>query len=213
MPNVADGYLYDQSDNLVMTVKTALNTTFDFTVQTTDVRGGKGNSLLYAHFSNPDGKITLSDAQFNLQMLASTVGSTLETGSNVYTTENVVLGASGSGTVTKTPLAIQTTNLYGWVDHAGVDTPERVIFTGKNFTSTVGSSGDTVCVRYFANDAAAKKLTIYTNVVPDTLRLVLIGDLAWHKLPLKLEKSCSPSKYSAAVLMAVISNFLDSHSA
>lgn len=178
MPNVADGYLYDMEDNLIMTIKTLLDTTFDFTVQTTDVRGGKGNPLLYAHFSNPEGTISLSDAQFNLQMIASTVGSTLSTGSNVYTEETLTLGASGAGTVTETPLGIQSATLYGWIKHAGVDAIERVVFTGSAFTSSVGAEDDVICIMYYAADAASKHLTIYSSVVPDTLRLVLNADLA-----------------------------------
>ena len=178
MPNVADAWLYDMEDNLVLVAKTLLDTTFDFTTQATDVRGGKGNPLLYVHFSSPEGTVALSDAQFNLEFLASTVGSSLATGTSVYTEENVTLTSGGAGTVTGTPLGIQSSTLYGWITHDGVDAVERVTFTGSNFTSSVGSEDDVVCVRYFETDAAAKLLTVYANVVPDTLRLVLDADLA-----------------------------------
>jgi len=178
MPNVANARLFDMEDNLIMVAKTLLDTTFDFTVQVTDVRAGKGNPLIYAHFHSPEGTVVLTDAQFNLQMLASTVGSTLTTGANVYTQEDVTLGTGGTGTVTGTPLAIQGTALYGWVTHDGVDAVERVTFTGSGFTSSVGSDDDVVCVYYFENNASAKQLSIYSDVVPDTLRLVLDGDLA-----------------------------------
>ena len=174
---VGDGYLYDSNDNLVAYSKILMNSGFDVSTSNTDVRGGKGNQLQYIYFHLSDMTVTLDDVQFNLDFLANTVGSTLETGANVYTEENVTLGAGGTGTVTGTPLAIQGTALYGWVTHNGVDAVERVTFTGSDFTSSVGSENDVVCVRYYHTDAAAKQLTIYSNIIPNKLRLVVDADL------------------------------------
>jgi len=179
LTSVADAWLYDTSDNLVATSKALVDSTFEITTSNTDIRGGKGNPLQMVYFHSPEANITLTDTQFNLDFLAQTVGATLATGADVYTEENVTLGAGGTGTVTGgTPLAIQGTALYGWVTHAGVDAVERVVFTGAGFTSSVGVEDAIVCVRYYAEDAAAKELTVYSNIVPETLRLVLDAQLA-----------------------------------
>lgn len=176
--SVADGYFYDFNDNLVGTSKILMDSNIEVSTSNTDVRGGKGNALQFIYWHSGDMNITLTDVQFNLDFLASTVGSTLETGSNIYTEEFVTLTSGGAGTVNGTPLAIQGSTLYGWVTHDGVEEPERVEFTGSNFTSSTGTEDDVVCVRYYALDSAAKKLTVYSNIVPDKLRLVLDAQLA-----------------------------------
>lgn len=178
LTSVADAWLYDSSDNLVATSKALVDSTFELTTSNTDIRGGKGNPLQLVYFHSPEANITLTDTQFNLDFLAQTVGATLATGANVYTEETVTLGAGGAGTVTGTPLPIQGTALYGWITHDGVEDVERVTFTGSAFTSSVGAENDVVCVRYFAADAAAKELTVYSNIVPNKLRLVLDAQLA-----------------------------------
>lgn len=176
--SVADAYLYDFDDNLVASSKVLMDSNIDVATSNTDVRGGKGNALQFIYYHSGDMNITLTDVQFNLAFLAQTVGSTLTTGSSIYTEETVTLGAAGAGTVTGTPLAIQGTSIYGWVTHNGVEAVERVTFSGSGFTSSVGAENDVVCVRYYATDAAAKKLNIYSNIVPNKLRLVLDAQLA-----------------------------------
>lgn len=176
--SVADAYLYDFDDNLVATSRVLMDSNIDVATSNSDVRGGKGNALQFIYWHSADMNITLTDVQFNLAFLEQTVGSTLTTGTSLYTEENVTLGAGGAGTVNGTPLTTQGTSIYGWITHDGVDVAERVSFTGSAFTSTVGSENDTVCIRYYATDAAAKKLNIYANIVPNKLRLVLDAQLA-----------------------------------
>lgn len=174
--SVADVWGYDEDDNLLFTAKTLLDTSIENALSATDVRGGKGNQLLYIYYQGGDMKITLTDTQFNLAFLASTVGSALTTGANVYTEENVTLTTGGAGTVTKTPLAIQGTTIYGWVTLTD-GTTERVTFTGSNFTCS-GTSGQVVCVRYFATDSAAKQIVVKANMIPGIVRLVMDAQLA-----------------------------------
>ncbi|MCK5343290.1 MAG: hypothetical protein KAR20_07790, partial [Candidatus Heimdallarchaeota archaeon] len=131
LTSVADAWLYD-NDVLVGSAKALVDSTFEITTSNTDIRGGKGNPLQLVYFHSPEANITLTDTEFNLAFLAETVGSSLATGANVYTEENVTLGSGGTGTVTETPLAIEGTALYGWVTHLDVEDVERVTFTGSN---------------------------------------------------------------------------------
>lgn len=173
--SVAEVFGYDANDTLLLTGKTLLDSSITVSVSEVEVRAGKGNPLIYRYFHSGKFEIALTDAQFNLNFLGNAVGSTVTTGANVWTSENVVLGANGTGTVSGTPLATSSGNLYGWVKSStGVD--ERVTFTGSNFDSA-GTEGDTVCVTYFALNAAARSITIPANILPDTLRLVLRADL------------------------------------
>ena len=85
---------------------------------------------------------------------------------------------NGAGVVTQgTPLAIQTQTIYGWVTKED-GTVERVAFSGAGFTLADSSYNGTVCVRYYTNDAAARKVTVYADMLPSTIRLVMVGTLA-----------------------------------
>lgn len=173
---VADVTAYDASDNILFQSKTLLNSTMEVTVGNTEIRGGRGNQLLSNYFHTTAMSISLEETQFNLAMLGSTIGETVQVGNDVYTEENVTLGGGGAGTVTGTPLATQGSTVYGWVKLTD-GTTERVTFTGQNFTAAGGSSGEIVCVRYFANNAASRSITIPANVIPKVVRLVMEAQL------------------------------------
>jgi hypothetical protein len=167
---VPDIIAYDASDNIWFQSKTLLNSTLEVSVGSTEIRGGRGNQLLSNYFHTTAMTISLEETQFNLAMLGATTGQSVVTGNDVYTEENVTLGGGGAGTVTGTPLVIQGTTVYGWVKLVGGAT-ERVTFTGQNFIATGGSSGQVVCVRYYATNAASRSITIPANIMPSVVRL------------------------------------------
>lgn len=177
MTSVADAYMYDDSDNLLATAKTLMDSSVEVTLSNTDVRGGKGNPLQYILFNGPEMNLTLTDTQFNIDFLAQTLGATLGTGVNVFSEEDVTLGAGGTGTVTGTPLAYTVTTVYGWVTHSDA-TVERVTFSGSNFTSASGSENDVVCVRYYNLDSAARQVSVNANIIPNIVRVELEAQLA-----------------------------------
>lgn len=176
LTSVADAYFYDNNDVLLFAAKTLLNSDLEVVLGSSEVRGGRGNQLLYTYFHTGGLNITLNDTQFNLAMLGTTVGAEIVTGNDIYVEETITLGASGGGTVTGTPLAIQGTTLYGWVTQLD-GTIERVTFTVSTFASSAGTSGDVVCVRYYAADAASRSITIPANAIPKVGRLVLEAQL------------------------------------
>lgn len=177
LTSVADVFGYDDSDNLLFVGKTLLDSSIETTLGNSEVRAGRGNQLQYVYYHTAAMSINISDAQWNLDFLANTIGDEVTTGADVYTEENVTLGAAGAGTVTGTPIAIQGATIYGWVTHLGVDAVERVTFTGSAFTSSVGAEGDVVCVRYYHNDSSARSININANIIPKVVRLVLEAQL------------------------------------
>jgi len=176
--SVADVYMYNVAgDTLLATAKTLMDSSISVTSSNTDVRGGKGNQLQFIYFHSGDMSITLSDVQFNLDLLAQNMGASLVTGDEIYYEENITLDGSLGGSVTNTPVAVSGSTTYGWVTHVD-GSVERVTFSTKAFTATSGSEGDVVCVRYFNTDAAVKSLDIYSNLVPKKVRLVMDAQLA-----------------------------------
>ena len=176
LTSVMDAYLYNESDELVATSKTLIDSSLDVKTGSTEVRGGRGSQLLYVYYHTGAMSITLNDTQWNLGFLGQTVGSDVTTSNSIYTEETRTLGAGGSGSVLGTPLAIQGTLLYGWVTQVD-GTIEKVTFSGKTFSSSTGSSGDVVCIRYYATNAASRSITIPANILPKIARIVLEGQL------------------------------------
>ena len=177
MTSVADAYLYDADDVLIGISKTLMDSSIEVTVSNTDVRGGKGNPLQYILYNGPELNMTLTETQFSLDFLAATLGDTLGTGANVFTQEDVTLGGGGAGTITGTAIAYQTATIYGWVTHSD-GTIERVTISGTSFTSSYGSSGDDVCIRYYNLDSAAKQIVVNANIIPSIVRVELEAQLA-----------------------------------
>ena len=176
LTSVADYEFYDTSDVLLCSGKALVDTTFDVKLASTQVRGGRGNQLQYLYWHSNEMTIQLNDTQWNLAALGSTVGSNITTGNSVYVQETITLGSGGGGTVVAQPLAIQSATLYGWITHVD-QSIERVTFTGKTFATSSGTSGDVVCITFFANDAASRSITIPANAIPRIGRLVLTAQL------------------------------------
>lgn len=176
LTSVADCYFYDTEDNLLFTSKTLLNSQMEVTLSSSEVRGGRGNQLLMTYYHTGALNISLEETQFNLAMLANTVGQSVVTGNDVYAEETITLGASGGGTITGTPLAVEGATIYGWVTQLS-GLVERVTFSGSTFASSSGSSGDVVCVRYYKADSASRSVTIPANIIPKIGRLVMEAQL------------------------------------
>jgi hypothetical protein len=175
LTSVADVFAYDDSDNIVFTAKTLLDSSMDVTLGSTPIRGGRGSQLQYIFYHTAEMKFTLTDTQFNLAMLASTVGKSYGTGVDVYQEEDVTLNGSGTGSVTDTPLGWDGgATAYGWAT-SPLGVTERVTFATKSFTvaAGAGASGQKWCVRYYALNSAANYFTIDANIIPKVVKLVM----------------------------------------
>lgn len=174
---VADLFYYDGNENLIFQSKTMLTNAIEVSIDNTPINAGKGNSKQMVYFHTPDMMVNAEEAQFNLDMIAASVGSSVTTGTQVWYEETITLGAGGTGTATKTPV---TTNggatIYGWWTKAD-GTVVRVTFTGSNFTVAGATTGDIGCLRYYYTDSASRSLTINSNFIPNVGKLVLDAQL------------------------------------
>jgi hypothetical protein len=188
LTSVADAYFYNSTGTLLFQGKTNLDDSVTTTVAKTDIRGGKGNQLLTTYYHTSAMAVKITDTQWNLNMLAATTGSSVNTNTSVYTEETVaVVAGAGTLAVTSTPLTVQG-GLYGWVqlpdkDSTGATlttTSQKITFVSTRlFTLPSPNAGYTgnVCVRYYATNAAATYLQIPANIIPATGRLVLDAQL------------------------------------
>ncbi len=173
--STANVYGYDSDDNLLFVGTTLMDSSIETTLSNTDVRAGQGNQLQYIYYHTAEMNITINEAQFSLPYLALSVGSAITTGAEIWKTETVTV-TNGAGTVSGTPLPVSNTTLYGWVNDKN-DNVERVTFSGSSFTMSDNTYNGDVCVRYYTTDAAARKVTLYADMLPSTIRLVMEAQL------------------------------------
>lgn len=173
--SAADVRGYAENGDLMFEGKTLLDSSIETSLSNTDVRAGRGNKLIYIFYHSAEMTVQVNDAQWNLDLLAQNVGSSILTGNNIFVEETVTLGALGAGTVTGTPLALFGTTLYGWAT-LSTGVVEKVTFTGSDFTCA-GAEGTVATVRYYKLDSASRSIAIRSDMVPSIAYLVMEAQL------------------------------------
>jgi len=161
---------YDSNDNLLWVGKTLLNNSIEISTGSQNINAGQGNALQMVYYHTGQLSLTQEEQQFNLSMIAKTLGSSIVTGANVWEEETVAITAS-AGTILGTPIATSSGTIYGWAELSN-GTTERFTFSGSDFTLVGQSSGD-VCVRYYKADSAARQVTVNANIIPSIVRTVV----------------------------------------
>lgn len=177
LTSVADVYAYDAEDNIVFVSKTLLDSSIEVTLGSTPVRGGQGNQLQYTYYHTAEMNFTLTDTQWNLGMLGSTVGADFTPGE--YYTEETVVVTNGTGVVSETPLAFEGTTIYGWATSPlGATQKVTIDSTTKQFTVIGTELTGNWCVRYYtANKSEGLSFTIASNFMPSIVKLVMESQL------------------------------------
>lgn len=186
LTSVADVYGYGENDEILFTGKTLIDSSMEVSLGSAPVRGGRGNQLQYIYYHTGEMMFTLTDTQWNLGMIASTIGEDINQSTNTYKEVTVDLTSSTGGSMPSgvTPLAFSGSGtVYGWATTADGSATYRVSFTsGTPYTfatlvadgsPTLGSIGQKVCVRFYALNSAAQYVTVKANIIPKVVKLVM----------------------------------------
>lgn len=169
-----------QGDNIIFTAKTLLNSSISLDVQSTEIAGGKGNSLQAAFFHSPRFNLTLEDTQFRLEYLALNTGGTITQGGTIWDNEEVVLSGK-TGTLQGIPAVVNEGKIFVYVEYQDVNYALPVQMAGSAYTFDVSSTpieaNSTICVSYLNRNANARELIIPANFIPDRVRIFLNADL------------------------------------
>ena len=167
---VGKTFNYDSNDNLLWVGKTLLESAIEVSTGSEEIRAGQGAALEMVYYHSGAMSLSQTEQQFNLSMIAKTLGSSVVTGANVWEEETVTLTA-GAGSVVGTPIATSSGTIYGWAELTN-GTTERFTFSTKDFNLVGQSSGD-VTVRYYKADSAARQVTVNANIIPSIVRTVV----------------------------------------
>ena len=167
-------------DDIFVTADTLTDSSITLDLSLEEVRGGQGNRLLgrFAHTSTFG--LTLTDALFNLEYLAASVGSELEKGGDVFRNEELTTDGDGKLTLTATAVPFRTGSpVYAYVvkaDALDKNKRQKYVVAGDNTVS--GLEADTAyCVRYMYTNASADKLVINADFIPGTYYCYLTANL------------------------------------
>ena len=177
MAGVGTVQMFDISTKaLISTSKTLTESAINMGVTAEEARGGQGNMLLGKYYHDTSFGLNLTDQLFDLNYLALNCGGSIVAGSDVIKNEQTTV-ASGKITVLETPVAFPTTQeVIGWVKKStdGDDMWRKVEFTGKQADAPTGFvDNDVVCVKYFYNNASARRFTVSATFVPSVVHAVL----------------------------------------
>lgn len=163
-------------NDLIGVAKTLTESTFDFAITAEDIRGGKGNALLGRYFHDSTLTATLTDAMFDLNYMALSLGVNMQMGGLSVKEEELTVATAGKVTVSETPVAFNGT-MIGWYKKP-TDTDWQIgTLSGKDMTISGATENATYCVKYFYQNESAKSITIKSQYVPATVHLVVMTDL------------------------------------
>lgn len=165
-----------KGNDLIGVAKTLTESTFNFAITAEDIRGGKGNGLLGRYFHDSTLTATLTDAMFDLNYIALSLGVNVESGGLSVKEEELKVGADSTVTTTETPVAFDGT-MIGWYKKPTDNDWTIGTITGNKMTITGDTQEAVYCVKYFYQNANAKSITIKSQYVPATLHVVVLTDL------------------------------------
>lgn len=159
-------------DVLACTGTTNLNASLEVTTEEQEVKGGKGNKLLYAFKYGRALSATLEAADWKLEYIAMASGSKITEGAkDVYKLGECVILTNGIGILSAVPIG-----------NVGVELPDGTIVTVKPTGTTIDmtkfgliNDKDSVKATYKYN-SKAKTVTIDAESTPFVGRLVLSAD-------------------------------------
>lgn len=165
-----------KGNDLIGVAKTLTESTFNFAITAEDIRGGKGNGLLGRYFHDSTLTATLTDAMFDLNYIALSLGVNVESGGLSVKEEELKVGVDNTVATTETPVAFDGT-MIGWYKKPTDNDWTIGTITGNKMTITGGTQEAVYCVKYFYQNANAKSITIKSQYVPATLHVVVLTDL------------------------------------
>lgn len=165
------------------TAKTLTDSSINLSVSAEEVRGGEGGKLLGQFFHTSTFGLSMTDAMFKLEYIAAQVGSEIINGGYGMVDDIDRVATAGKITLTEIPIALlDGTDPLVWYNVAGSTEYASVVpvidADAKTATVTIPGAdviGEDVkyCLHYFADKAAARKVIVNSNFVPEELTVFL----------------------------------------
>lgn len=161
---------------LLFNAKTLTESSASLEVTAEEIRGGIANPLIQKYFHDAVLNLTITDALFDMQYLALNAGGEITVGGDSIVNEQVTITTENQITVTGTPVNFGTAGTVGWYSKPNEDNWTPITFVGQTAQATI-AQGETICVKYNANDDTLSQFIISSNVIPSEIRLEMVFPL------------------------------------
>ena len=111
-----------------------------------------------------------------MQYLALNAGGEITVGGDSIVNEQVTITTENQIIVTGTPVNFGTAGTVGWYSKPNEDNWTPITFVGQTAQATI-AQGETICVKYNANDDTLSQFIISSNVIPSEIRLEMVFPL------------------------------------
>ena len=175
LAGVGRALLINSNNQLIGVAKTLTDSTFDFSITGEDIRGGKANTLWGKYFHDSALNVTLTDAMFNLNYVAASLGVPVQSG-GISVKEEQVLVSGGVISATETPIAVDG-SVIGWYKLPADENWQVATFSGSDISITGATDNTAYCLKYFYINENALSIKLVTDYVPAELHVVIINDL------------------------------------
>lgn len=175
--------LFTKDNQLFGVAKSLTQSTFNFGVESGEVRGGEGNALFGKYFYNTSLEVSMTDCMFNLEYLARNLGVDPEMGGLVWYESNELgetPAANGKVTLAHPPVGFNGSHLVWYKKPSdaawNVGTANE---SGGSWSIIIegASASDKYCIKYQYQDENSKFITIKAKYTPDVIHVVIINDL------------------------------------
>jgi len=146
----------------------------------TNIFGGSGGQLLGIFFHEKTSSMKIDLPLVDFKVLASIFGNQLAVGaSNVYQQETLVVSATNTATLTKTPIgtSLLVYQLAGKIDYG---TPV-LLGTPATVTNTYSISGTTITLNATSNPVGSQVIVIYQYAAPTTSTTLSLSASSYPK--------------------------------
>lgn len=161
---------------LLFNAKTLTESSASLEVTAEEIRGGIANPLIQKYFHDAVLNLTITDALFDMQYLALNAGGEITVGGDSIVNEQVTITTENQITVTGTPVNFGAAGTVGWYSKPNEDNWIPITFVGQTAQATI-AQGETICVKYNANDDTLSQFIISSNVIPSEIRLEMVFPL------------------------------------
>lgn len=161
---------------LLFNAKTLTESSASLELTAEEIRGGIANPLIQKYFHDAVLNLTITDALFDMQYLALNAGGEITVGGDSIVNEQVTITTENQITVTGTPVNFGTAGTVGWYSKPNEDNWTPITFVGQTAQATI-AQGETICVKYNANDDTLSQFIISSNVIPSEIRLEMVFPL------------------------------------
>ena len=164
-----------KGEELFADCRTLADSSITIGVTAEELRGGEGNALWGKYFHDSSFSMKLTDIMFNMEYVAANVGANIEKGGDVFKNEELTASEAGEITLSATAVPLKSGSATSaYIRKVDSKDDKRVSVSVTEDNKIVGlDAGATYCVRYFYSNAAADKLVVSSQFIPDTLYAIL----------------------------------------